>query len=321
MSVNNRMRELLRCPQCRGGCLIDHMMDNELVCTQCGQIFPVSNERPVLLRKDNLLFRVDDYMAEHPPTRVSTLHKVAERFVPGLSVNLARERILEMMRDQLIKLNKPIVLVVGSASQKKWLNERLKYGEIEIVYSDIDIGADIDLFCDAHDLPFHDDCFDAVVTTAVLEHVMYPERVATEIARVLKVGGLLYSELPFMQQVHEGAYDFTRYTLGGHRRLFNRFDEIDAGMVAGPGTSLAWAIENFVLAFFVGNKARLLMKIFVRLGFSWFRYFDYLLKKRPQAMDGASCTYLYGRKMDGRVADSDIVGRYTGAKHLVHTRT
>jgi hypothetical protein len=28
-----------------------------------------------------------------------------------------------------------------------------------------------------------------------------------------------------MQQVHEGAYDFTRYTLSGHRRLFNGFTE------------------------------------------------------------------------------------------------
>ena len=320
MSINNRVRELLRCPQCRGGGIIDNMTNNEMVCTQCGQAFPVSNERPILLRNDNLLFRVDDYLAEHPPVRVGALHKVMDRFVPSLSVNLARERILEMMSDQLIKLNKPIVLVIGSANQKKWLNGRLKYGECEIVYSDIDIDADIDLFCDAHDLPFCDDCFDAVVTTAVLEHVMYPERVAAEITRVLKVGGLLYSELPFMQQVHEGAYDFTRYTLGGHRRLFNRFDEIDAGMVAGPGTSLAWSIENFFLAFFVRSKVRVLMKIFVRLVFSWFRYFDYLLIKHPQAMDGASCTYLYGQKIDGQVLDSDIVSRYTGAKHLVHTR-
>ena len=262
---------------------------------------------------------MDDYITEYAPKKVSILHKLAARLVPGLSVNLARDRIIEMMRGQLVKLKKPLVLVVGGGGQKKWLNQRLKYAECEIVYTDIDINADIDLFCDAHDLPFHDDRFDAVVTTAVMEHVMYPERVASEITRVLKVGGLLYSEIPFVQQVHEGAYDFTRYTLSGHRRLFNRFDELDAGMVAGPGTSLAWSIENFILAFFIGKKVRLLVKIFVRLSFSWFKYFDYLLIKRPQAMDGASCTYLYGRKMEGRVADSDIVDRYNGAKHLTHT--
>jgi SAM-dependent methyltransferase len=310
---------LLRCPQCCVGSLIDHKIENELVCVMCGQIFPVSNKHPVLLRNDNLLFCVEDYITEYTPKKVNILHKLAERLVPSLSVNLARDRIMEMMRGQLIKLKKPLVLVVGGGGQKKWLNQRLKYGECEIVYTDIDIDADIDLFCDAHDLPFHDDCFDAVVTTAVMEHVMYPERVASEIARVLKIGGLLYSELPFIQQVHEGAYDFTRYTLSGHRRLFNHFDELDAGMVAGPGTSLAWSIENFVLAFFIGKKVRLLMKIFVRLSFSWFKYFDYLLIKRPQAMDGASCTYLYGRKMEGRVVDSDIIDRYNGAKHLTHT--
>jgi len=60
-----------------------------------------------------------------------------------------------------------------------------------------------------------------VVTTAMIEHVLYPEEVGAEICRILKVGGLLYSELPFIQPVHEGAYDFTKYTLFGHRHLFN----------------------------------------------------------------------------------------------------
>src|SRR5207237_664581 len=31
---------------------------------------------------------------------------------------------------------------------------------------------------------------------------------------------LVLGDTPFMQQVHEGAYDFTRFALSGHRWLF-----------------------------------------------------------------------------------------------------
>lgn len=189
---------------------------------------------------------------------------------------------------------------------------------VQVICSDIDSDADVDLFCDGHDLPFINESFDAVVTTVVLEHVLYPERAAAEIHRVLTPDGLLYSEVPFMQQVHEGAYDFTRYSLSGHRRLFNRFSELESGMVAGPATALVWSIENFVLAFISRPQLRLVMKAVVRLAFAWLKYIDCFLQNRPEAMDGASCTYFLGTKMNGHVADDDIIARYVGAKHLSH---
>jgi SAM-dependent methyltransferase len=220
----------------------------------------------------------------------------------------------------MLNRRKSVVLVVGGGRQRQWLDARLAAGDaIRVIYSDIDAGADVDIYCDGHDLPFGEGVFDAVITTAVLEHVLYPERVAAEIHRVLKVGGVLYSELPFMQQVHEGAYDFTRYTLSGHRRLFNGFSELESGMVAGPATALVWAIENFALAFSMRPGMRNAMKTAVRLIFSWIKNFDRWLENRPGAMDGASCTYFLGRKIEGRVADAEIIARYVGAKHLRHT--
>jgi SAM-dependent methyltransferase len=241
------------------------------------------------------------------------------RFIPTSSVNLARKRVLGRMRHFLAKLPSATVLVIGGGRQRMWLDERLGAGHaVRILYSDVDVGADVDLFCDAHDLPFANAVFDAVVTTAVLEHVLYPERAAMEIHRVLQVGGMLYSELPFMQQVHEGAYDFTRYTLSGHRRLFNGFSEIEAGMVAGPGTSLVWAIESFLLAFVGWPTLRQVAKAFVRLSFGWLKHFDRALVNHAAAMDGASCTYFFGNKIAGCVADTEIIARYVGAEHLRH---
>lgn len=273
----------------------------------------------MLLHPDNEVFCLDDYRHAGLPTA-----KISARswacFIPAPSVNLASERVLERVRQLLADRPVATVLVVGAGRQRQWLDERLGAGDmVRIVYSDIDVRADVDLFCDGHELPFANGVFDVVITTAVLEHVLYPERVVTEIHRVLKVDGLLYSELPFMQQVHEGAYDFTRYTLSAHRRLFNGFAEIESGMVAGPGTALVWAIENFVLAFMTRTILRKVSKGLVRFGFAWLKYFDHLLVKRPEAMDGASCTYFFGRRINGKIPDTEIIARYVGANHLRHT--
>lgn len=306
---------LLRCPVCRCGALT--VNDTQLVCGTCRQCFHLAGHRPILLRDDNALFCRDDYRNAVPDKKTGS--NGWARFVPNPSVNLASDRVLKKLRSMLDANGTNNILVVGGGRQRVWLDPLLRAVQPHrVVYSDIDSGADVDLFCDGHDLPFVDGAFDAVVTTAVLEHVLYPERVAAEVARVLKTGGLLYSEMPFMQQVHEGAYDFTRYTFSGHRRLFNQFAEIDAGLVAGPATAFVWALENLVLAFFSRPAIRKVAKAGVRLGFGWIKYLDYLLANRPEAMDGASCTYFMGAKDDLGITDSEIIVRYVGAKHLRH---
>lgn len=305
----------LRCPDCYTANLI--LDSTDLVCSQCAARFPMIDHRPILLRHDHLVFSIDNYRTTSSvPT---TLRHGFERFIPSPSVNLASRRVLGCLRRLLDKYGPVDVLVVGGGRQRVWLDPLLRTAQPHrMIYCDIDAGADVNLFCDAHDLPFIDSTFDAVITTVVLEHVLYPERAAAEIARVLKCGGLLYSEMPFMQQVHEGAYDFTRYTLSGHRRLFNRFIEIDSGMVAGPATALVWSIENLALAFVKQSMLRAITKAGVRLVFSWLKWLDYLLANRPEAMDGASCTYILGTKITNFVADNEIIDRYVGAKHLRH---
>lgn len=313
------MQSFLRCPYCQSSAL--NMVDaaSDMVCESCGTRYPMSFGRPILLRHDNKVFSQDDYRNAKAPV-LNYNNRTWQDFIPKPSVNLASQRVLSRLCGLLEKVPSATVLVVGSGCQRKWLDEQLGSGTyIQTVYSDIDVDADVDLFCDGHDLPFVDDAFDAVVTTAVLEHVLYPERVAAEIIRVLKKGGVLYSELPFMQQVHEGAYDFTRYTMSGHRRLFNGVSEIESGMVAGPGTAFVWAVENLALAFVFRPSLRKIIKAVVRLGFGWIKYLDLLLVDNPAAMDGASCTYLLGRKVEGKISDADIIARYVGAKSLKHT--
>jgi SAM-dependent methyltransferase len=66
------------------------------------------------------------------------------------------------------------------------------------------------------------DYYDWVISTAVLEHTTDPWGVAREILRVTKPGGFIYTNVPFMQQIHSGpSYgDYWRFTPLGIARLF-----------------------------------------------------------------------------------------------------
>jgi uncharacterized protein YbaR (Trm112 family) len=321
MSNYKYFKRLMSCPYCRSAMLTvnGEKVNNYILCEDCGTQYPISFGRPVMLRPDNDVFCINDYRNAKVPDLKEIGDSIWTSLIPKASINLSSERVLSILSVLLESIPHATIVVVGGGNQRKWLDKRLGISDsLDIIYTDIDVGADVDIFCDGHDLPFVDGSIDAVITTAVLEHVLYPERVAAEITRVLKVGGLLYSELPFMQQVHEGAYDFARYTMSGHRRLFNHFSEIDAGMVAGPATAFVWALENLALAFVSRPTLRKLAKIVVRLGFGWIKYLDYLLESHPEAMDGASCTYFMGSKASVRIPDSEIITRYVGAKALRH---
>ena len=120
------------------------------------------------------------------------------------------------------------------------------------------------------------------------------------------------AETPFLQQVHEGAYDFTRFTESGHRWLFRTFDAIDSGVVLGPGSQLLWSIEHVVRGTFRSVTAGVLVKMLL----FWLRYFDALIPER-YASDAASAVYFLGRKSETAIQPRDMIAYYKGA----HART
>jgi hypothetical protein len=140
----------------------------------------------------------------------------------------------------------------------------------------------------------------------VLEHVIEPQLVVDEIWRVLKPSGLVYAETPFMSQVHERAYDFTRFTANGHRWLFRRFEQIDAGVNrgSGAGAALAWSVRYFVRAL-VGSRIAML----VALPFFLLRHLDGFAHPRRQA-DAALGVFIWGRKSERSLTPKDMIAYY-----------
>jgi hypothetical protein len=110
-----------------------------------------------------------------------------------------------------------------------------------------------------------------------------------------------------MQQVHGWPYDFTRFTLLGHRRLFRRFAEIESGVVIGPGSALAESYQHFLTSFFRSKNLQRLMKVFAQFTAFFLKYFDPWFIARKTAATGASGYYFTGRKSDTIVSDKDLI--------------
>jgi SAM-dependent methyltransferase len=199
---------------------------------------------------------------------------------------------------------RPLILVIGGGSIGSGSDELYNNEEIRIVGTDVYASPHTTLVCDAHRLPFEEQSFDGVWIQAVLEHVIDPQKVVKEIHRVLKSGGLVYADTPFMQQVHEAAFDFTRFTLSGHRWLFREFNHIDSGTVSGPGIALLWSI-----AFFVRAHGSFRMATVITALFFWVRLLDRRTKRGPAA-DGASAVFFYGSKSSTTLRPRDMITYY-----------
>ncbi|MEJ2509102.1 MAG: class I SAM-dependent methyltransferase [Gammaproteobacteria bacterium] len=215
-------------------------------------------------------------------------------------------RLLERIK---AKTDRPRILVIGGGSIGNGLQAIYDDPAVDVVGFDIYASECIQFIADAHAVPLADASFDAVIVQAVLEHVLDPVQVVGEAHRLLRPGGLVYAETPFMQQVHEGAYDFTRFTDSGHRYLFRRFELIDAGVLSGPGTQLLWSIDYFFRGLF---RSRTAGKVF-KLLFFWLRWFDALIPQ-PYAVDAAGAVYFLGARQKEAIPARAIVDYYRGAQ-------
>jgi SAM-dependent methyltransferase len=300
------LRECWQCPTCGAEGFRED--PDGIVCTACTARYFKVMGIPVLIRSDHPLFPPLMYLQDK---RIAAARREALRkLIPSPSVNLVRRSLLSQFKNLLPDTSPVRVLLVGCGNQKEEMASSFG-SRVTLIATDVSPEANVDAWCDAHALPFRNGSIEGVIATAVLEHVLAPETAVAEIQRVLRPDGVVYSEIPFMQQVHEGAYDFTRYSHLGHRKLFCNFRELKSGVVAGPGTALVWALENFAACLPRSDRGAMASKLVARCASFWLKYADHILAHRPRALDAASCTYFLGKKESGyRLADADLIRGY-----------
>lgn len=308
---------LLRCP-----CELHHEVvidrtGQTVTCThehcplEGRQVFPIIHGQPILVDfADSVLDEATaiDRCAPSLVSRPSGWRKRLSRLAFGGKPRARRNaaRFLQLLKTSD---RDPVVLVVGGATVGDGSEALYRDTSVKIIAFDVYRSEHTHFVADAHSIPIPDGVIDAVWVQAVLEHVLSPERVVAEIYRVLRPRGLVYAETPFMQQVHEGPYDFTRLTETGHRWLFRHYECIDSGVERGPFTALLWSIRYALAGLLRSHGAATLICILL----FWLRYFDRLVSE-TYAIDGACDIYFLGRKCDAALRPRDIIAVYAGAQ-------
>jgi uncharacterized protein YbaR (Trm112 family) len=300
--------DLLRCPATG-----EKLRSEGNTLTSNGHVYPVVNGVPVLIDADLSVFSADEVAQQrHVEKSVSPFRSLVRRLVPTRTYSLGQRDRYEAFVRFVRSIGGKRVLVIGGGSLGSGATPLIE-SELEVIESDVYLSPRVDIVCDGHNLPFPSESLDGIVLQAVLEHVLDPPKVVAEAYRVLRRQGVLYAETPFLQAVHEGAFDFTRWTELGHRRLFRMFSELDRGVVAGPATSLLWALCYFARSIPRGRgTAPLLLEKLVMVLFFWLKYFDRWLITHEGATDAASGVYFMGQKSDAPLPDAELLASYRG---------
>jgi SAM-dependent methyltransferase/uncharacterized protein YbaR (Trm112 family) len=313
---------MLRCPT-TGGPLV-RGPSGELISEDGSLSYPVIADVPVLINERRSPFRIEDYVRPPNQPRSEGLRKLIDMIdgmLPSLSHNVGSRANYRQLAELLSHKHTARVLIVGGATAGVGFDAFLAAPNIDCVDADIAWGPRTAIICDAHDLPFQNGSFDAVVCQAVLEHVLDPSRVVAEIHRVLAADGLVYSEVPFMYPLHGAPYDFTRFTALGHRRLYRYFDQIDCGMQSGPGTGLGLSLAYFFRSLARTQTGGAIAMRLGRLLFFWLKYADGWLLDRPMATEAPAGTFFLGRRRTQPIADERLIVSYSGQGRGTRLRT
>ncbi len=118
---------------------------------------------------------------------------------------------------------RPALLDVGGRA-RSGIQRSEEYPDCDVTVFDIVADPGVDVVGDAHALStyFPPDSFDFAMSVAVFEHLLMPWKVAVEMNRVLRPGGLAYVHSHQSQPMHDMPWDFFRFSDMSWHALFNR---------------------------------------------------------------------------------------------------
>lgn len=131
----------------------------------------------------------------------------------------------------------------GEMPYKAWL---LNYANS---YTGVDWGSTLhelkaDILADLNEpLPIESGVADTVISLSVMEHLREPQMLLNEAHRILKDGGTIILQVPFMWQVHEAPYDYLRYTRYGLQYMFEKASFQNIEIYPQTGFWVMWTLK------------------------------------------------------------------------------
>ena len=310
--IPKRIADILACPKCKSKPAIG----KTVFCSQCGHNYPIKGNVPIMhIKNDRKEIEKEIFKAKLTPnltcfseainrgkerkfllssqyenndeitTLLSFVYKIGKKIYPPAPV---LNQVITKKRKPLIdKFKDGLILNVGSGGD--FINEG-------VINFDLDFVPGVNVVGNGENVPFLDETFDLVINQAVLEHVKRPKKIVKEIYRVLRRGGYVYIESPFLQEYHGFPLDFQRYTLMGLENLLSRFQKIESGVCGGPSATFGRIFREYFASFSDNLYVRQILKMLAGWLIFPIRYLDLYLSRKKYAHVIAMGLYYIGRK-------------------------
>ena len=173
----------------------------------------------------------------HLELHVPTAHGVDVRkgFLAGALGNEAVHHTFGLFMQAVENMAPGCVVEIGARARSGVTRRHLIPGKHKYLGVDIRDGENVDLVLDAHQLSrqINPISVDALFCFSVFEHLAMPWKVALEINKILKVGGVGFIMTHQSWPVHDAPWDYWRFADQSWKALFNRqtgFALLDAKM-------------------------------------------------------------------------------------------
>lgn len=284
--MRDKVKNTICCPECYSNLVI---INNKCKCNKCFFPYSIINGVPALIEDYGVKTgKIDEIISgENKYSWVKKIYKLITISHTFKSKG-SKERIPQILSSMS---NDNIVINIGAGNTR--------YSD-DIINIDIELTDNVDVIADSRKLPINDSSVDLIISQAVLEHTPDTIKNIQEMKRVLKKGGLIYCEVPFMQTYHAHPHDYFRFTHAGLKDIFKNFTIEDEGIAVGPASAFSLSFRMFISTLFSFGNKRLF--IFIGIVANWLtfplKYFDYFLEKSKLAHFMASGIYILARKKE-----------------------
>ncbi len=128
-----------------------------------------------------------------------------------------------------------LILEIGGGDRR-----RAKPNHLNFEYLPFELA---DIYGDIHSVPFADDTFDIVHSQAVFEHVAEPLGAAAELIRITKPGGIIITEVAFLQPLHAVPFHFFNMTQWGVEELFKSCELLASDWFGPLSETVVWLLQ------------------------------------------------------------------------------